>query len=414
MSGTTDSYKLDSRVVAKVKTPLLLVTAIGWVLCLIGFIIPSWREQTHFSYHTAFMFGTTITLGSLFFVIAQRLTTAGWSVVVRRLAETVMANLPIIAVLFIPVLIGVLFDPGHGAGHGEATGGHHRAYFEWASGPGNDHLLQKKAPYLNINFFVVRAIIYLVIWSFLGWTLYRRSTAQDVDGNAQHSRSAFKWSAAGLPLFFLSGTFAAFDWLMSLSPHWFSTVFGIYTLAGGAVGFMATLILISLWLRNNGVLKHSITTEHYHDLGKLLFAFNVFWAYIAFSQYFLIWYANLPEETFYFKDRQAGSWMGVSALLAVGHFILPFAFMLPRSIKRNQFTLALAAGWMLLMHYVDTYWMVMPQLHRTGLHLHILDLAALLAVVGTLTLAFLSRVQKQQLVPVNDPFLAESLAFENA
>lgn len=412
MSEHTDSFKLDSRVAAKAKTPLLIIAAIGWLLCIIGFFVN--REQFQFSYHTAFIYFATITLGGLFFVMVQRLTTAGWSVVVRRIAEVFAANLPIVALLFIPVAIGVINPPHSTAAHGE--GQHAKiAYFEWLDTDfaKSDEILRHKADYLNLKFFLIRAVIYLALWSLLGWMLYRQSVAHDEDGNPKHISISFKLSAPGTLLFFYTGALAAFDWIMSLAPHWFSTAFGVYVLAGGAMGFMATLILICSWLRSQGVLKHSITVEHYHDMGKLMSAFNIFWAYIGFSQYMLIWYANLPEETFWYKDRMVGSWQNVSLFLAIGHFILPFCFMLMRSTKRNPFTLSLVAGWMLLMHLTDVYWMVMPTLHKAGLHLHWLDLAALAAVGGTLGWFFFSRLGKHSIVPTRDPFLAESLAFEN-
>ncbi len=412
MSEHTDSFKLDSRIAAKAKTPLLMIAALGWLLCIIGFFVN--REQFQFSYHTAFIFCATITLGGLFFVMSQRLTTAGWSVVVRRLAEVFVANLPIIALLFIPVVIGIINPPHSTAAHGE---GHHAkiAYFEWLDRDfaAADQILRQKIDYLSPKWFLIRAVIYLALWSFLGWMLYRQSVAQDKDGDPKHISTSFKLSAPGFLLFFYTGALASFDWIMSLSPHWFSTAFGLYVLAGGATGFMAILILICSWLRSQGVLKHSITIEHYHDLGKMMSACNIFWAYIGFSQYMLIWYANLSEETFWYKDRMVGSWQNVSLLLAIGHFILPFCFMLIRSTKRNPFTLSLVAGWMLLMHLADVYWMVMPTLHKAGVHLHWLDLAALAAVGGTLGWFFFTRLGRHSIVPVRDPFLAESLAFEN-
>ncbi|HZS06869.1 MAG TPA: quinol:cytochrome C oxidoreductase [Blastocatellia bacterium] len=412
MSQQTDSYRLDPRVAARARTPLLIIAVIGWVLCIIGFAVPGLREQFHFSYHMSFIYFTTITLGALFFVMVQRLTTAGWSVVVRRIAEVIAANFWLIAILFIPIAIGVIYPPH---GHSGAI-----EYFEWNRlwhDPGsvaNDQVLQHKKGYFELSFFFARAVFYLLIWSVVSWQLYRHSTAQDDDGNPEHARYSFRWAAAGFPLFFIFGTLAIFDWIMSLAPHWFSTAFGLYNLAGGGLGFMGVLILICAWLRSNNTLRHSITIEHYHDMGKLLFTFMIFWAYVGFSQYMLIWYANQSEETFYFHDRLRGSWSAVTWLLAVGHFILPFILLLSRDIKRNVFTLSLAAGWMLLMHLVDVYWMVMPALHKSGVGLHWLDLAALMAVGGTLGVAFIRLLGKHSLVPVRDPFLTESLAFENA
>ncbi|MFN0123805.1 MAG: hypothetical protein ACKV2V_25160 [Blastocatellia bacterium] len=413
MSEHTDSFKLDGNVAARAKTPLIILAVIGWVLLAIGYFTN--REQFHFSYHFAFIFCTTLTLGSLFFVIIQRLTTAGWSVVVRRIAETMAANLPIVALLFLPILFGVLNPPASTAAH---TGAEHHAkyaYFEWLDRDfvNASHVLSAKGGYLEQKFFLIRALIYLLLWAGLGWYLHKQSVAHDNDGSESRIRNMFRVSAPGALLFFYTGALAAFDWIMSLSPHWFSTAFGVYVLAGGAMSFMATLILISVWLRGNNTLKNSITVEHYHDMGKLLFAFNVFWAYIGFSQYMLIWYANLPEETFWYHDRQQGSWASVSLLVAAGHFVIPFIFLLSRAVKRNTFTLSLAAGWLLLMHMVDVYWMVMPTLHTSGVHISWQDFAALAAVIGTLGFCFVNRLGKHSLVPVKDPFLAESLAFEN-
>jgi hypothetical protein len=413
VSDHSDSYRLDSRVAARAKTPLLIIAAIGWLLLIIGFFVN--REQFQFSYHMAFIYFTTITLGGLFFVMTQRLTTAGWSVVVRRIAETFAANLPLIALLFIPIAIGVLSPVESHAAHGGTEAHAKYAYFEWLDRDwvATQPAVAKKAGYLSVNFFLIRAAIFLGLWAFMGWMLHRQSVAQDRDGDERHIRTSFRISAPGILLFFYTGALASFDWIMSLEPHWFSTAFGLYVLAGGAMAFMATLILICNWLRGQNTLKHSITIEHYHDLGKLMAAFNIFWAYIGFSQYMLIWYANLSEETFWYKNRMVGSWQNVSLFLAFGHFILPFCFMLMRSTKRNPFTLSLVAGWMLLMHLTDVYWMVMPTLHTAGLHLHWLDAAALAAVGGTLGWFFFGRLSKHSLVPTKDPFLAESLAFEN-
>ena len=410
MSQHTDSYKLDSRIAAKAKTPLLAIAAIGWLLCILGFIVN--REQFHFSYHVAFYYFATITMGSLFFVMVQRLATAGWSVVVRRLAEVMAANFWVVAVLFIPIAIGILNPPQNHNGGIE--------YFEWNNLwhypqlVAKDEVLQHKAGYFKLWFFFARALVCLLAWTLVSLQLYRHSTAQDEDGNVEHARYAFRWSAAGFPILFVFGTLAIFDWVMSLAPHWYSTAFGLYNLAGGAVGFMATLILVSVWLRNNGTLKNTISIEHYHDMGKLLFAYLVFWAYIGFSQYMLIWYANQSEETVWYHDRLVGSWSVVSMFLAIGHFILPFIFLLTRVTKRNTLMLSLAAGWMLLMHLVDVHWMIMPTLHKDGLHVSWQDLATLAAVGGTLGFTFFNRLSKRSLVPVKDPFLAESLAFENA
>lgn len=398
--NTLQSFKLGSDTISKLKTPLLAVAALGWIGTIAGWVLSP--TQFYFSYLVAFIYFVSLSIGAVFFVLFQHLTGAGWSVVVRRLAETVMTNLWVLAPLFIPVVVGLY--------------SHSHEFFEWrdAALVAKDPLLQAKSGYLDLRFFLIRAVIYLIIWVVLSWKLYRLSVAQDADGNPNWTRAAAKWSAPGVPLLILSATFAAFDWLMSLTPHWYSTIFGFYFFSGSGVSAIALIIVLAVWLRSKGILADVITVEHYHDLGKLLFAFNVFWTYIAFSQYFLIWYANLPEETFWFTDRQKGSWLFVSLLVLFGHFILPFIVLLPRGTKRHPVALAVVALWMLFMQYVDIYWMAMPVLHKNGVVLHWLDAATWLALFGTVAFVFVNRLGKHSLIPVRDPYLAESLEFENA
>jgi hypothetical protein len=201
---------------------------------------------------------------------------------------------------------------------------------------------------------------------------------------------------------------------MSLTPHWYSTMFGVYFFAGAFVGFIALLSLLAAAMRQAGLLESVISPEHLQDIGKLLFAFTAFWAYIAFSQFFLVWYANLPEETIWYKARLEGSWKTVSVLLMVGHFGIPFFYLMGRAVKRRNATLAIGGAWMLAMHFVDLYWQVMPTLHPEGVRLTVLDVAAFAAVGGCFVAAVGWLMRRQALVPLRDPKLAESLAFENA
>jgi hypothetical protein len=397
------TFDLNPGVVSKLKTPLLALGVLGWVASIIGWVMAP--TQFYFSYLVAFVYFVSLSIGALFFVMIQHLTGAGWSVVVRRLAETVMTNMWVLAPLFIPLMVGMF-------SHAPEM----HAYFEWrdAALVEQDALLRAKKGYLNLPFFFVRAAIYLIVWCLFSWALYRLSIKQDADGNPDWTRKAAKWSAPGVPLLILTATFAAFDWLMSLAPHWYSTIFGVYFFAGSGVAFIALLIILAVWLRSQGILSDVITVEHYHDLGKLLFAFNVFWTYVAFSQYFLIWYANLPEETFWFKDRQVGSWLYVSLLILFGHFVLPFLALLTRAAKRHPIALPAVAAWMLFIQYADIYWIAMPALHKAGVRIHWLDFATWLAIGGTVGFVFLTRLGRHSIVPVRDPYLAESLEFENA
>ena len=215
-------------------------------------------------------------------------------------------------------------------------------------------------------------------------------------------------------VFALTLTFASVDWIMSLDPHWYSTIFGVYYFSGSLVGAFAFLIVMITVMRGQGLLRRVVSVEHFHDLGKLLFAFVAFWSYIAFSQYFLIWYANIPEETVWYAHRQVGTWKWATIALALGHFLVPFFFLLPRTVKRRTGALLAGAVWLLLMHWVDIYWQVMPRLHPDGVHVVPLDVTTLLALGGAFLAAFSWLTRRAALLPIKDPRLPESLGFENA
>jgi hypothetical protein len=357
-----------------------------------------WR-RFFFSYLLSFSYLLTLALGALFFVILQHLARAGWSVVVRRWAEAIAATLPALAVLAIPIV---------------AFGLHHLYHWTHAEAVAADHLLQAKQPYLNVPFFVVRLAVYFAVWTLLARFFLTRSLAQDENGDAALTQQMERRSAPAMLLFALTATFAAFDLLMSLDAHWYSTMFGVYVFAGSVVSFVALLTVVVFATQRAGMLRHAITVEHYHDLGKLLFAFTVFWAYIAFSQYMLMWYANLPEETAWLLRRQTNGWGWVGLVLLVGHFALPFAALLSRAPKRRPRAVAAVAAWVLLMHWFDLYWVVVPEVSRTSAVPHLLDLTTLVGL-GGLVVAFAAyRMRGRSLVPERDPRLAESLRFENA
>lgn len=377
--------------------------------------------QFYWSYLVGYMGVLGIALCGLFFTMVQHITRAGWSVVVRRLAENVAGTLPFLALLFVPIAVGFghpLYE--HWAGHVDP----------------NDHVLAGKAGYLNPTFFAVRAVLYFLTWIGLALLFRSASLKQDASGDPSISLRLSRIAAPGLLLFALTITFAAFDWIMSLDPHWFSTIFGITYFAGGFMAFLAFTILLAKWLGKRGYLRDMITVEHYHDLGKLLFAFMVFWTYTNFSQYMLIWYANLPEETHWFAVRQQGGWGAVGTLLIVGHFLFPFAFLMSRHIKRNGATLAFGAIFLLVIHCIDMQFLILPNAGhghshgaegaahgdhtgfsaQFGEYLHGLSwmdfgcFVGLLAVLAGLTIR---NIRNTNLVPVRDPRLAESLHFVN-
>jgi hypothetical protein len=374
--------------------------AVGVVSLVLAYVLgmDHHAERFNFSYLVAFMWGLSIALGGLFFVIVQFLSKAGWSVVVRRVGENIMGTLPLFVLLFIPIAIG--------ASHTY----HHWWHYEVGSG---DPFLDHKAAYLNPSFFYVRAAFYLIVWAGLATMFRRLSTQQDRSGDHDITRSLQWRSAPALLLFALTITFAAIDWMMSLEPHWYSTIWGVYYFAGSVIALFAMMSILVLWLQRDGMVRRIINTEHYHDMGKLLFGFVVFWSYIAFSQYMLIWYANIPEETLWYEHRSHGGWGTVGVMLIVGHFFIPFFFLISRATKRNPTTLFLGAVWMLAIHYVDLYFIIMPVLDDHGPHPSLVDLFSLLGVLSLFLAAFAFLASKAELVPVKDPRLPESLRFEN-
>jgi hypothetical protein len=373
-----------------------IVTGVGVLLG--GAAVATDAKRFAFSYLVGFVWLATIGLGALFFVLIQHLTRAGWSVTARRHMEWLSGILPACAVLFIPV---ALFS--------------HELYHHWMGAEAaHDEILRGKAGYLNPGFFYGRAVLFFVAWTALSTWFARTSKKQDETGDLALTRKMQASSAPSILVFGLTLTFAAFDWLMSLTPHWYSTIFGVYVFSGAITSSLSALALITIGLQKAGVLKGVSTVEHRHDIGKLLFGFTVFWAYIAFSQFILIWYANLPEETIYYRARAEGSWMAVSMVLLFGHFILPFIALLPRTTKRHPTALAVAAVWMLLMHWVDIYWMVMPTLDAGGAHLSWIDLAGLVLPAGVGALVVARAASSGPAYPLKDPRLAESMRLENA
>ena len=358
---------------------------------------PANPKQFFFSWLVSFLFFLSLALGALFFVLIQYAAQGGWGIVLRRIGETTFATIPVFAVLVLPVLFGL-----------------HDLY-EWshAEAVAEDPLLQWKAPYLNVPFFLIRVAIYFGCWSFIALLYYRRSRGQDATGDPAVSARLRLFAGPGIIVLALTQTFASVDWIMSLTPHWYSTMFGVYFFAGSFVGFIALLSVVAAAMHGAGLLATVISPEHLQDVGKLLFAFTVFWTYIGFSQFFLIWYGNIPEETIWYSARMEGSWMTVSLLLIAGHFAAPFFYLMGRAVKRRGWTLALGGAWLLTMHFVDLYWQVMPTLHPEGVRPSILDVAAFLAIGGCFVGAASWLMRRQALVPLRDPRLSESLAFEN-
>jgi hypothetical protein len=405
MSTAHSSASYTSLPTAKGHGPvlgLLLLAAVSAAAVVAGWISGDpWaadQRRLAFSYLTCLMFMTTISIGSLAWLMLQHLTGAVWSVVIRRVMENLTRPLPLIAALAVPVAFSL------------------RLLYPWAdpSRVATDPGLARRAAWLNPLLFNVRSTVYLVSWALCAGILGLSSARQDRTGDPALSRRMRRTSAVGLVVLAATSSFAAFDWLMSLDPHWSSTIFGVYFWVSSLLGSLAALVLAVLGFRAVGWLGETVTVEHLHDLGKLLFAFVMFWAYIAFCQYFLIWYANFPEETAWYVTRRSGIWNTLSWSLVLGHFAVPFILLLFRATKRSPAWLGFSAAWILSFHYIDLYWLIMPALRPDAVEPHWLDVSLLLALVFTCGAIVTRAGQSTSLIPIGDPRLAESLAFRNS
>jgi len=355
-------------------------------------------KQFAFSYLFAYFFFLTICMGGLFWTMVHHGVDAEWSVVVRRQLENMASLLVVMAILFIPL---VFVAP---------------ELWKWMTPKyANDPLLLAKQAYLNVPFFWFRAFFYFAFFILCAGFLRSFSIAQDKDGSPRYTVLNRRVTFSSALLFAVCLTFAAIDWLMGLDFHWFSTMWGVYIFAGTALSSLCVLVLIITALRSAGYLREVVTIEHYHIMGKLMLAFTIFWAYIGFSQYMLIWYANIPEETIYFLRRNTGTWWFGSQFMVVGHFFVPFLMLLFNRGKKTPLFLCGMAIWLLLMHLLDMYIIVMPTYHQAGYSLASapLDIFCLLAIGCTLAAVFLKRLGESALYPLRDPRLTQSIALKN-
>jgi len=350
-------------------------------------------QQAAYSYLFAYCVALSLVLGSMGFVLIQHITRAGWSVVVRRVPETAMASIPVLVILFIPIYM-MLHD-----------------IYPWTHAGHLDAILKEKAPYLNVSFFVYRCIGYFAVWLVIGLWFYRQSYAMDGNSHYEKIRAMWSKSAPAVIVFALTLTFASFDWLMSLQPHWYSTIFGVYFFAGAMLAALSFMILVFMSLQKSGLIKHAVTKEHYQDLGKLMFGFTVFWAYVAFSQFMLIWYANIPEEVEFYLHRLHHGWSFLTWSLPVMNFFVPFFFMMSRHVKRNRLGLAFACIYTFVVHAIDIYWLVMP--NAGHMHVSLIDVASFVGIFSLVFSYFTFLLTKRHVIPSGDPRLSESLAFEN-
>ncbi len=384
-------------------TAALALLAIGALLsALTWFAGDAGRVRFGFAWLWGFTFVWSVALGSLFFIALHHLAHAVWSVVVRRVAEMLAAPMWLLGLLFVPVLLFALWNDQF-------------QLFPWldAATVEQDHLLQGKTPYLNYTFWAIRAVAFFALW--IGFTRFfvGRSLAQDRGAGGAASTARMRTLSAPFMLLFAgSMTFAGIDWMMSLEPHWFSTIFGVYLFAGMVLSSLAAITLVTIWLMKSGRLEPELITRHHiYNLGALQFTFVCFWAYIAFSQYMLIWYANMPEETFYLAHRLEGNWLGVSAALALVRFAIPFMALLSQRAKMNTTILIWVSVLMLGGQLLDLYWLIMPQFHVEGPILGWQELGPLLLMLGAIGLCTARFVKRHSPLATGDPLLAESRKF---
>jgi len=393
-SSSLSAEQFDPSKGQKLASMSFAISAVGLAVSALGFITS--REQFAFSWLFGFVLVFTLASGALFWTVLHHATDSEWGILVRRQMENVASVLPMLGVLFLPLLLGcapILWK-------------------WWNVAPGIDPLLDAKAAYLNHTFFTVRYVLFFVGLGGVAMILRSRSVAQDHDAASSHTFAMRKAAIIGLPVFGVCLTFAAVDWLMGLDYHWFSTMWGVYIFAGAAGSSMALLVLIVTALKNAGYLK-PVNLEHYHVMGKFMLAFTIFWAYIGYSQYMLIWYANIPEETIYFKIRNTESWHLLSSFLVVGRFFIPFPFLLFQSTKKKPKVLCRVALWMILMQILDLYVIVLPSLHQTGISPSIYDIASVAAVGGAAAGLYFKRLSSASIFPTRDPRLAGSVNLHN-
>jgi hypothetical protein len=350
-------------------------------------------DQFFRSYLFAYVYWSGIPIGSLAIIMLHHLSGGAWGMMIRRLLEGATRTLPALAILFLPVAFGLA------------------SLYEWAQ-PQQvqaDKVLQHKAPYLNVPFFLVRSVVYFLVWSALAYFLNKWSRQQDETGDPELAGRMETLSGPGLVFFGATVTFASFDWVMSLEPHWFSTIFGLAFIVGQVLTAFPFAVALAIILSSRRPLSEAISAVHFHDLGKLLLAFVMLWAYLSFSQFLIIWSGNLPEETPYYVKRLAGGWQFFQLALILLHFALPFLLLLSRSLKRSGDKLLKVVTLILVMRFVDLYLQISPTGHHAGLHPHWMDLAAPVGIGGVWLGLFFRQLLARPVLPVRDPHFAEAL-----
>ena len=387
----------DVPALGRLQQRALVVGLAGLVAAAIGFVID--RDQFFQSWLIGFIFCLGLALGSLGLLMLQYLSGGQWGLVGRRVFEAASGTLPLLALFFIPVLIGM------------------PTLFKWTNEElvRGDQILQAKEPYLNVTFFIVRAVIYFLFWIVSAWLLNKWSSAQDRGEESVTPAGMVRFrtlSGPGLLILVLTITFATTDWVMSLDPHWFSTIFGLMFTAGFGLSAFALTIAVLASVGPEGAFAGILNKRHFHDLGKLLLAFTMLWAYLNFSQFLIIWSGNLPEEIPWYIERMRGGWGVVAILLIVGHFFLPFLLLLSADIKKQPRLLARVAMFILAMRLMDTMFLIGPTFAHEGFPIHWMDVVVPAGLLGVWLFLFARNLRGRALMPLNDPYLKAEFAHD--
>lgn len=371
--------------------PALVVGIVGLVLSAIG----GFLQPPHFfqAYLVAYIFWASIALGSIALLAIQYLTGGVWGVLIRRPLESAAKTLPLLLIGFVPIFLGM------------------RHLYSWSRHDVMEHdvLLQKKAAYLNVPFFSARTIVFFILWIAIGYLLTKWDREYEDTGNPRLILRIRKVSAAALLIMTLTLTFASVDWMMSLEPHWYSTMYGISFVVGTLLSAMTFAIMVTVRLADEKPMAEVVAPTHLRDLGNLTFAFTMLWAYTAFSQFLLIWYGNLKEETPWYLVRSHGGWGVIAVLLMVFHFFVPFLLLLMRDVKDRAKTLGTVAAILLAMRLVDYFWLITPAFHREVFFIHWLHVATVVGIGGVWLYLFLVRLREESPLPMYEEVVREAL-----
>ena len=365
----------------------------GALLWFVGFLMDPTKTQSYLSYLWAYLFVVGLAVGSLAWLMLQYITGGNWGMVIRRPCEAAARTLPLVALMFLPILIGIpnLYEWSH------------------ATKVAADPDLQHKHLYLNLPFFLGRAVLYLGGWTLIGALFSRWAKQEDTEGHEPVHGKFAVLAPPGLIFWAATVTFMSIDWVLSMNPKWFSTMFGLLFMASQGLTSMAFLITLMVFLSRRKPMSEVLTQRHLHDLGKLLLALVMVWAYFSFSQFLIIWAGNLPEEIPWYLTRINHGWGYVALVLVFGHFALPFALLLSRDLKRSFNLLWRIAVFILLMRLVDLYWIVVPDFRKESFSVSLTDFAAPLGLLGLWLAYFLAQLEKRPLMPINNPNLEEAL-----